>query len=87
MDNVIYLHVYYYMYMYLKMFFFFFFYNQYLQTRILPKANLFLLVCFIALIRKVRNYIECCFSGLKCLLSTLTYNFSHLFLDENMICQ
>ena len=23
-----------------------FFYNQYLQTRILPKANLFLLICF-----------------------------------------
>ena len=40
-----------------------------------------------AKIRKVRNYIECCFSGLKCLLSTLTYNSSHLFLDENMICQ
>ena len=23
-----------------------FFHNQYLQTRILPKANLFLLICF-----------------------------------------
>ena len=33
----------------------------------------------------MRNYIECCFSGLKYLLSTLTYNSSHLFLDENMI--
>ena len=38
---------------------------------------------FIALIRKVRN----CFSGLKYLSSTLTYNSSHLFLHENMICQ
>ena len=63
------------------------FYNQYLQTRILPKANLFLLIVFIVLIRKVRNYIECCFSGFKYLLSALTYNSSHLFLDENMIYQ
>ena len=61
MDNVIKLHVYYYMYMYLKSLNVVgFFYNQYLQIRILPKANLFLLIYFIALIRKVRNYIECC---------------------------
>ena len=47
MDNVISLHVYYYMYMYLKsLIVVVFFYNQYLQTRILPKANLFLLICF-----------------------------------------
>ena len=51
------------------------------------KQIYFHLYVFIALIRKVRNYIECCFSGLKYLLSTLTYNSSHIFLDESMICQ
>ena len=46
MDNVIELQVYYYMYMYLKSLnVVVFVYNQYLQTRILPKANLFLLIC------------------------------------------
>ena len=75
------------MYVYLKSLNVVVFYNQYLQTRILPEANLFLLICFYSTDKKVINYIECCFSGLKYLLSTLTYNSSHLFLDENMICQ
>ena len=38
-----------------------------------------LLICFYSTDKK-GDYIECCFSGLKYLLSTLTYNSSHLFL-------
>ena len=53
----------------------------------LTESKFIFIGVFIVLIRKVRNYIECCFSGLKYLLSILTYNSSHLFLHENMICQ